>query len=373
MAWLACGGQTQDNGDGGDAALEASPQDAPIDQTATDVVVADSIASDVDAAPPPITGEPPPPPDGGAPTTNVLTFAIQTIFLGEADRNGGGPSNTAWKSYGYDLDGLVTTSSSTNVCTLYQGSPKTNQVDGTDGIDNSWGSTILPILQSAASLPTPSQSESVEIDSGAFTLQIQVTGLSDDPQQNALGLSMQVFVSGAYGNGAPAFDTSTNWPVLSTSVKDGQTIASGSTIQFPTSYVSNGTVVSGGGQNPIVLDLGFSGIQIPITIHDAIITFDHVDHADAMNGTIAGVIDTQEFITTFRQAAGEISTSLCGSAFDGIAEQIDQAQDILNDGTNAPNVACNAISIGIGFNAKLVANPTTVAQAPQPPPNPCGD
>jgi hypothetical protein len=359
MAWLACGGQTTTSTDAGnDAAIE-------------DVITMKDVAV-IDASYPDAPGEPPPAPDGGIATTGLYTFAIQTIFLGEADRNNDAPSNTAWKSFGYDLDGLVTDKDSTNVCTLMQGAPKTEQVDGNSGIDNSWGSTIMPIIQSAASLPTPSKSETAAIDSGDFTLQLQVGGLSDDPQQNAVGLSLQLFASGAYGNGTPAFDSSTNWPVLSTSVIDGQTIASGSTTQFPVSYVSNGTFVSGPSSSPVVIDFSLQGTGIPITIHDAIITFDHTDHADAMNGTIAGVIDTQEFIAAFQKAAGQISVSLCGAAFDGIAEQLEQAQDILKDGTNVPNVACDGISIGIGFNAKLIANPTTVVQAPPPSPDPCG-
>ncbi len=364
MVWMACGGQTTETGDGGDAATETST-DAPSDQTIKkDVTIPDSSYPDA-------PGEPPPEPDSGTPTTNVYTFAIQTVFLGEADRNGT-QSNTAWKSYGYDLDGLVTDKSSTNVCTLAAGAPKTVQVDGLSGIDNSWGQSILPIIQTAASLPTPSQNETAFIDQGSFTIQIQVTGLSDDPQQSAIGLSSQVFVSGAYGNGTPAFDTSTNWPVLSTSVVDGATIASGSTVQFNASYVSNGTFVSGAGPNPVLLSIDVGGIIMPLAIHEAIITFDHTAHADALNGTIAGVIDTQEFLTALQKVAGSISTSLCGAAFDGIAAQIEQAQDILKDGTNVPNVSCNGISIGVGFNAKLVANPTTVVTAPPPAPDPCG-
>ncbi len=34
-------------------------------------------------------------------------------------------------------------------------------------------------------------------------------------------------------------------------------------------------------------------------------------------------------------------------------------------------VPCNAISMGIGFTAKLVANPTQVAIDPTLPPDPC--
>ncbi len=368
-----CGGSstTADAGDGGGS--DGPLTDVHASDVASDTLVSDAgiDAPDVIIIPPPIGGKPPPPPDGGTPTSNVYTFALETIYLGDTARGTTTPSNTAWESFGYDVDGLTTTTSSTNVCTLYPGAPKLDQVDGTNGIDNSWGSNILPIVQSAASLPNPSQTETATIDIGTWTLLIQVTGLSDDPAQSAVGLTSQLFIGGQT-TGTPAFDTTTDWPVLSTSVKDGTTIASGATVQFGSSYVNGGIFVTGAGSTPITLQLSFGGVALPITIHDPVLTFDHVSHASAAFGVISGVIDTAEFITTLQAVAGQISTSLCGSAFDGIAEQIDQAQEIMQDGTNGPGPSCNAISIGIGFDAALVANPTTVQTAPPPPPNPCG-
>jgi len=41
------------------------------------------------------------------------------------------------------------------------------------------------------------------------------------------------------------------------------------------------------------------------------------------------------------------------------------------DGTNVPGQTCNGISVGIGFDAKRIANPTKVVAPPPPPPNPC--
>ena len=100
------------------------------------------------------------------------------------------------------------------------------------------------------------------------------------------------------------------------------------------------------------------------------ITFDHKSNL-ATNGTIAGTLDTQELVATMKQIAGRFSTTLCGSAFDGIAQQIDQAFDILDDGSNQSGTPCTAISIGIGFEALQVANPTEITAPPSPPPNPC--
>ncbi len=348
-ALIACGGTTdQQNNDGG--------------------TTTDGGKSDVGQPPPPPTtdaGTPPPPP----PNTTT-TFALQTLHLGEADRSGI-VSPTAWKAYGFNLDNLVTDKTSTNTCTLYAGAPKTNQADGNSGIDNAWGETLVPILQSATSDPTPSQTESGYIDQGLWTVQIQVTGLSSDTAQSATGLTAQIFLSGQYDSGTPSFDSSTDWPVLSTSLNDKKTIASGSTATYKAAYINAGTFVSGSGPDPLVLDLNVANVPFELKIHDAVITFAHTSAGAITNGTIAGVLDAQELETMLAAVAGNFSTALCGQAFAGIGQQIYQAADILDDGTNVTGKPCTGISVALGFDATQVANPTKVVDPPPPPPNPC--
>jgi hypothetical protein len=344
----ACGGTTTDTGDGGGDA--ANPHDA---------------------GNPDVVGQPPPPPaDGGTATTSVRTFALHKLYLGETNRSGV-VGTTAWKGYGVNIDGLLTTKSSTDVCTLAPGAPTANQTDGDNGNDNAWGETLLPILQTAASLPTPSDTVTQAIQAGQWTMQLQVMGLSDDPQQSATGLTAQIFSSGLYGQGTPAFDTSTDWPVLSTCLNDPTDLSKGAIAAFGSAYVTGGTFVSGPGPDPLVLDIDIQGIELKFNVHHAVITFDHTAPAEITNGTIAGVLDTQEVITTMQSIAGQFSTALCGTAFNGIAQQIQQASDILGDGTNHAGTPCNAISIGLGFDAVEIANPTEISLPPVAPPNPC--
>lgn len=344
----ACGGTTDQTNDGG------TPTDGG--------------KGDVGQPPPPPTtdaGTPPPPP----PNTTT-TFALQTLHIGEADRSGI-VSPTAWKAYGFNLDGLVSDKTSTNTCTLYTGAPKTNQVDGNGGIDNAWGQTLVPILQSATSDPTPSQTESGYIDQGLWTVQLQITGLSGDTAQSANGLTAQIFLSGQYDNGTPSFDSSTDWPVLSTSLVDHATLASGSTASYKSAYINGGTFVSGPGPDPLVLDLNVANVPFELKIHDAVITFAHTSAGGITNGTIAGVLDAQELESTLALVAGNFSTALCGQAFAGIAQQIYQAADILDDGTNVQGKPCTGISVALGFDAVQVANPTKVVDPPPPPTDPC--
>ena len=121
--------------------------------------------------PPPDTKEIPIAPEAGTTSSQtVSTFAIQTILLGDAPTIESQPGNAAWKAFGYNLDDLVTTATLTNVCTLAAGAPLINQIDGDDGIDNAWGSTLLPGIQEVASLPTPSQDATGFINAGTWTL-----------------------------------------------------------------------------------------------------------------------------------------------------------------------------------------------------------
>ncbi len=346
IVW-ACGGTTTDQQDGG-------PNDG---------------GGGGDVVTKPDSGKPPPP-DSGTPTTTVQTYALHTIYLGEADRSGT-LSTTAWKDYGLNLDGVQTNKDATTVCTLQAGAPKTNQVDGTNGIDNAFGSVLLPIFQTVLSEQTPSVIETDTIDQGTWTVQLQITGLSTDPQQTAPGLIAQIFTSGQYDNGTPAFDSSTDWPALSTSVKDGQTIASGSTMVFSNAFIQGGQFITQSAPDPLVLNLELNGVPVELHLHDSTIMFQHTVADDLTNGTIAGVLDAEEFITTVKSVAGQFSTSLCGAAFDGIASQIRQASDIMSDGTNVAGQMCSGISVGIGFDAKRIANPTKVVPPPTPPPDPC--
>jgi len=135
--------------------------------------------------------------------------------------------------------------------------------------------------------------------------------------------------------------------------------------------VNDGTVVAKGSTQPLVVPLVVGGFPLPVTVHEPVVTFVHAGNA-LTQGVIAGVLDIDEAVASARTCAQHAATVFCGDAFNGIAEQIQYAQDILSDGSNAPGVPCDAISIGIGFSATLVANPTQVGTEPTPLPDPCG-
>ena len=300
-----------------------------------------------------------PPPRPGTPCVggiDVETFAIDSIDLGESD----------WQTLGWDLDGKITTKDSTDVCIQEVGAPRVNQADGDEGIDDAFGYVLTPVLATSLQDPQISTTITSAIQSGRFTLQIQIVGLDDTPVQTCDGLKGQAFVSDSYG-GVPAFDATTDWPVMSASLNDGATVASGSKYAFTDAYVQNGTFVAGASEAvTIALHVVLADRPLDLLVHHALLTFDHPNAQEATHGVLAGVLDPTELKTAVKYGLPPCCLRVCGNG-----DPIGQASDILSDRTNAPGVACDAISFAIGFHARRVANPTKVAPPLPTPPPPC--
>ena len=338
---------------------------------------------------------PPSPPSGAAPPptgTSPHDYAIHKLYLGDTDRTGV-TSATAWTSYGYNLDDLVTTRQSTDVCVLAAGASKVTQADGLGGIDNSFGANILPILITTAGSSFSAKIDT-EIASGTFTDLMYVTGFDDavGNTTTANGLSGVFLVGGNYAtmnHGAPAWNLATQWPIEPESLNGcpagvcpaGTDPVAHAKVQFASAYQKNGTFVSGGPVDIVVdLDVG-TAAPFALSIHAACLTFAPLVAGSVTNVSFAGALATTELVTALQGVAGSVSTSLCsGSAFQSIAQQIEQASDIVLDPStgaisNQAGVSCNAVSIGLGFDATEIAPPTSASITdPTPtPPSLCGD
>jgi len=311
-----------------------------------------------------------PPPEEGAPTsaTDERTFAVDSIMLGEADRAGVKNAN-AWKSYGYNLDGRITNVTGATspdlgrVCKRAQGAPATVHQDGDEGTDNTFGKEILKLLDPFT--PTPSKTLTDAIRAGDFTIMLKVKGLTDEPEQTNTGLAGTLLVGGAFsadGSQTPTFTTADDWPFI----QDPQVAINGA-------YINKGTFVNGKGGAQVKLSLSISGQSLNLTINKAIISFKHNPAGKALEeGTIAGVINAEEFVNGISGVAGRFSTDLCsGSTVEGIKNSIRQASDMLADGTQDPEKNCDGISVGLGFTAKQVGNPTRAVQPEVPQDDPC--
>jgi hypothetical protein len=337
--------------------------------------------------------EPPKAPSSGPPTMAKHNYALHKLYMGDTDRMGV-TNPDAWKAFGYDLDGKITTQASTDVCTLYAGSSKSVQIDGNGGIDNSFGANIMPIIGTLDS--TASQTVNNTIEQGSFTVLSYVVGFDDSASNmtNATGLTGVLLAGGNYGaahdGGAPTWDMTTHWPIrpellnCDTNGTDNCTTSDDpiaqANVQFKSAFQTKGTFVNGS-PSLLSLSLTIGGNTITLNVHSAVVSFapSSTGPGSVTNGTIAGVINTEELITGLKQIAGHISTSLCsGSAFDSIASQIRQTSDIVVSGdtvSNTTGTMCNGISVGLGFDSSEIALPTgaDIAAATVQSPDPCAD
>lgn len=105
-------------------------------------------AAPADLAHPPAPMDGAPAPDGAGSTV----LAIKKLYLGDTNRDGTANKVNGWKQYGYDIDGLASTATSTDLCKPRNNtSPKNVYPDGDKGIDNSFGKNILTIILGIAS------------------------------------------------------------------------------------------------------------------------------------------------------------------------------------------------------------------------------
>ncbi|MBX3181779.1 MAG: hypothetical protein KIT72_12045 [Polyangiaceae bacterium] len=285
---------------------------------------------------------------GTAPSGGAKTFAMSKLFLGDTKRDGTA-SVTAWQDYGYNLDGIVSNRNGSNHCAPQPGSnPAQIKTDGPGGIDNSFGANLLPIILSLAADAGDRVNESIA--EGDFTVMIHNDSLGTEANQTPISGALY---GGSKLGAVPRFDGTDVWPATYELLNDGDITKP--KVTFPTAYVTNGIWVSGSAAT-VSLSLSISGFTLDLAITNAIITADISDPNNVKNGLIAGVLNTEALIDALRNIAGSLDPSLCsGTTFEGIAQQIRGASDLMADGTNGDSSkACNGISIALGFEAKPV-------------------
>ena len=323
--------------------------------------------------------KPPEAPSEGAQGDGAgTTLAINKLFLGDTDRNGT-PSTTAWKDYGYDLDGYKSTKNSVTHCKANgeNGNQAYIQTDGYNGIDNAFGQKLLETIMIVEDKVTTKANET--IGNGDFTVILHIEDIGTGTDY--VNLSAALFAGAKLGS-IPTWDGTDEWPVFCELMTDcqekdtSQLPLNGGTnqskVQFPDSYMAAGTWVSGT-QKQISLSLAIAGHSLDLNINQAVITakMSGGPPNKATDGIIAGVIETEEIISSLTDIAGGIHTSLCeGPMLETVSDGIRSASDIMKDGTQDANQVCDGISVGLGFEMLPVTLGTVQDKNP-PGKNPC--
>jgi hypothetical protein len=317
----------------------------------------------VDLAHPPAPANEAAAPDG----TGTTVVAIRKLYLGDTNRDGTANKANGWKQYGYDLDNVASTATSTNLCKpRNNAAPKNVYPDGNKGIDNSFGKNILTTITALAADASTTVNQGLA--DGKFTIMLSMDKLGDG--KNYKGIVTKLYGGSELGS-TPKFDGNDKWPVIPELLAVDSDITTAK-VQFPNAYIVDNTWVSGG-KGEVVLGLSVSGVTLALTISSAILSMDlSADHKSATNGTIAGVLPTEMLTAELRKVAGSVQASLCsGSAVDSLIAQIEQASDIMKDGSQNTDAECDGISIGLGFDGGIVQlGPIGPKAGPQD--DPCG-
>ncbi len=290
-----------------------------------------------------------------------VVLALDTINFGDM-----GMDVSGTQKFGFNIDGLVSTAASTDLCQPVSGGSKsTIYPDGDLGIDNSFGKNILPQLLTLA--PGFSDSTTNSIANGDFTMMLDFVGLTAAPDQPSLVTRLY---GGTYLGFPPSFDGSDCWPVAPELLSNPADIKS-STVVFDKSSVAGDKWVSGTA-GTLTLTIPAGPASITLKIHKAQVSLTlSADHKSATGGLIGGVLDTDEFINEIKKAIYAINPAFCG-LIGQIEPNMRQASDILEDGSQSAATTCNGISIGFGFTMKEIqlggvgpkAQPNTMACTP---------
>ncbi|RYE82334.1 MAG: hypothetical protein EOO75_20855 [Myxococcales bacterium] len=308
----------------------------------------------------PSAGQPPAAP-ADAPVAGSepdVVHAVSAFFVGDTDRQGVDAAS-AWEAYGYNLDGWVSTSKQGFHCQPRPGGKAFDvRDDGPEGEDNSFGRNVVPLLRELL-LASPSQVATAAVREGRGGWLLAVA--SPGGATVATGLSGSLWQAegtrvGGVVVAPPAGDWSTHaWHPLA-----------GTGVSFAKAYVTGGVLVARLDQ-PVVVSLPLSPAGWLLPVRGAILTVDLGTPGQGRDGTLAGLLPTEELVAAVAARLPDVSTELCDEALvAGLLERIRAASDSLLDGTQDPTRECDAISIGLGFTTRATLRGEVVAATPAP-------
>lgn len=275
------------------------------------------------------------------PTNEGPVLAVKQLYFGEGNSG-------EWKKVGYNLDGLVSTGNSKDVCQPNSGGdPQTAYPDGDNGIDNSFGKNLLPTVLTL--YPAWVTDINNGIKNGRFTA---LTKLLCLPKEGDAPNFTTKLLGGTSLGTPPKFDGTDVWPIEPGLLSDPMDPLS-STILFQGSSIT-GDVYDAGKDVTFIISVPVKTMtdstSIKLTLYHARITMNVApDRSSATSGMIGGVLNTEEFVAELKKVG--FLMGLCSNPlFDNLLKQVRQASDILADGTQDPTKPCDAISMGLGFD-----------------------
>jgi hypothetical protein len=315
-------------------------------------------------------------------TEQEIVVALKRIWLGETLPSGAGEGLEPWQAVGLDLDQLCTSPAgcdaqpATAACTS-SGGPR---ADGAGCRDNALAE-IFPAAAATELGTTYGVSEdklNCGLHRGSFSLLIRISGygggLDDSNVRVDLypspGLEQPLSIDCAQGN----WKSQLGWISVHPWRLDQAALDSGaggavvpSKSADPAAYVKNGYLVArlpdGAAFSLIGDSAPYSGLSLRLfkSVITARIERDPDGAWVLRDGVFAGRLRREDAIASVRQ------TGFCDTAeYDTVLASIDASLDLLANGANAESAPCDALSVGIGFEA-LQATIGQAVSVPAPP------
>lgn len=310
-----------------------------------------------------LAGPPPrpamPDPEGG----ETLVFAVRSVtwppFATEE------PEDFVPKEAlpGFDLDGRCSCTADVPLsCVTAPGAIRPNHCDDEEGRDNNLSIALAPLVVLAKDDPSELFSSSAE--AGRWSVIIEVKGYSgelDDPR-------VEVATYGAVGFGGvggPAWDGEDVWDVRADGYAFDGRLTRPEPLSFdPDAYVADGVMVA---RLPILdINLAVDVAEGLIRVSNAIVTAKVENRPNGIalvEGNMGGWITQRNalrFLASYRVAVpGPNGSTVIGLCNDGSTQYgiFRSAACRGSDGRideGSPDLACNAISMGVGFTADPV-------------------
>jgi hypothetical protein len=255
-----------------------------------------------------------------------------------------------WKKIGRNIDGLASTGMSTDVCQPNaNGDPNFAYPDGDNGIDNSFGKSLLPLILFYS--PEYPARVNQYLDEGTFNAMLKAYCLP--PTGNARMVS-KVFGGTPLGY-PPAYDGTDEWPVAPELLSDLSDPES-STLVFENSTVIDNVFDSAPGEEfvlSIPLEFMDQTQTLKLSLHAAQLTLTLAEDRKSATGILSGVLNTEEAIEQVDKIAW--MAGLCDAKeYDSAVTLIRQMSDIMTDGTQDPNATCDGISFGVELDMREI-------------------
>lgn len=281
----------------------------------------------------------------------------------------------AWQDWGFDLDGLCTSSLAADqkgVCIRRPGATPDMVQDGKACRDNNFGSQIVPKLTVYASAFENDTNDGLGAGTPTWILALDdLGGGADDPY-----VPGRLYLAARTPDKVrPAWDGTDARKILTSSVKGGK--IDDPVITFPRGYLKGHIWVSGEATNlSLSLPIGKAGVLMPLVAQHAVMAFRlKDDHGSVVDGTgqFAGAMpmsSLESFLAPFLAS----QTTFCpgSSQYRSFMDSLAPFADVslgaasLQDEKNA----CDGVSFGIGINLAPIAVPTETAPPESDPP--CG-